>query len=842
MHEDTYNPAAIPQPSLTDLTSADLLNQPSSWTGRQLGHYQLLHMIGAGGMGEVYLAQRIDHEFEQRVAIKLVQRRMLPMDVHARLRTERQILANLQHPNIARLFDGGTSEDGTPYLVMEYIDGIPIDIYCDRQRLTIPQRLQLFCKVCSAVQYAHQSLIVHRDLKANNILVTDDGEPKLLDFGIAKILNGELPFENSNLTQEGLRVMTPAHASPEQVRGDPITTSSDIYVLGLLLYELLCGHRAIQIPPRSRMSEVERLVCHQIPPSPSQLLFAINTSSQSNQDIAPCRRMTLRNLAKTLKGDLDNIVMMALRKEPQRRYATTNQFADDVQRWLHGEPVLASNDSWSYRSFKFIRRHRLTVSVGIFIFLILTVFSTITYLQARALTEQRDAITLERNRAQQVSSFLVDLFELSDPTRRRGADIKAHELLDLGTRRVDDNLQTLPETRATLLNTIGHVYYNLGLYTQANEVLEKSLFIRKQLYGAEHHEVTSSINALSESQIALGKLDDAEQALQYSIHVAQGGAITASIEQAKSFHLLGRIALERGEFATAVTHFQHSIQLFDQFGQSQSFDKAKVMSELGKALSDQYKEAEAEPWLRAALNISTAELGQDHPFVAEQMARLADILEGQGKYTEAADWFSQSLNIKRHTLGLSHPDTVDTLENYGNFMRRNHQFEEARTILNEALQINIKLYGNQHQYVGYDRVNIGLLDYDQGRYKDAETNFRLALTIYSKSISKEHVLVAGAQIGLARSLTKLGQASSAKALLKSAIKIADQALGTNNPISATANAALGIALLATGQHTEASQLLAKHLPTIEDTYGSQAVITREVKSALQQLQAPKNNL
>lgn len=323
-------------------------NKPAtqSWTGRRLGPYQLLHLLGSGGMGEVYLAERVDQEFEQKVAIKLVRRDLIPVDVYARLRTERQILANLQHPNIARLFDGGTTEDGTPYLVMEYIDGTAINVYCDRHRLTIEQRLHLFCKVCAAVQYAHQSLIVHRDLKANNILVTDGGEPKLLDFGIAKLLNEDSDSNNPQLTQHGWRVMTPAHASPEQVSGDAITTSSDIYVLGLLLYQLLCGQRAVTIPADARMAEIQRLVCQQIPIKPGESLVALSKEHpQLAKDIVFTRRTTIKHLYRQLKNDLNNIVMMALRKEPQRRYLTATQFAADIQHWLLGQPVIATQDS-----------------------------------------------------------------------------------------------------------------------------------------------------------------------------------------------------------------------------------------------------------------------------------------------------------------------------------------------------------------------------------------------------------------------------------------------------------------------------------------------------------------
>ena len=832
-----------PENSPTDLPS-DLPSH--SWIGRRLGPYQLLHLLGTGGMGEVYLAQRVDQEFEQQVAIKLVRRDLIPVDVYTRLRTERQILANLQHPNIARLFDGGTTEDGTPYLVMEYIDGIAINVYCDRHRLTIQQRLKLFCKVCAAVQYAHQSLIVHRDLKASNILVNESGEPKLLDFGIAKLMNENINTDPSQHTQHGWRVMTPAHASPEQVTGDAITTSSDIYVLGLLLYQLLCGKRAITIPANARMAEIQKMVCQHMPASPSDVLLALSKeNTQLTQDIGFSRRSSVKQLFKLLKGDLNNIVMMALRKEPQRRYLTANQFAEDIQHWLSGQPVSATQDSWSYRSSKFISRHRYAVAAASLTLLMLCAFSVITYLQSQALARERDTVTLERNKAQQVSSFLIDLFELSDPAHNRGHELKAQELLEVGTRRIETDLKSYPDTRATLLNTIGRVYNSLGLYKEASSVLEKSLNLRQELYGKQHPEVGASLNDLSETHIALGELDIAEAPLKESLspvlHASSKSEtkIQSSAVMAKSLFLLGRIALERGEFETAEQRFKQSMDMYDALGQQNSIDKAAVMTQLGKSLSEQYKESEAEPWLRAALNIGKAQLGTDHPQVAEQMARLADVLEGQAKNDEAAIWFRTSLNIKRRILGIKHPDTVDTIENYGNFLRRNGVFDEARTLMNEALQINTELYGTQHEYVGYDNVNLGLLDYDEGRYVSAEQRFRTALSIYGRSLGQDSVLIAGAQIGLARSLTRQHKPDTALPLLHSAIKISDQSLGKDNPITATANAALGIALLESGRLTQAKALLLKTIPEIEDTYGSHAVITREVHAALKQLGAEK---
>lgn len=809
---------------------------PASLIGARLGQYQLTQLLGSGGMGEVYLATRIDREFEQQVAIKLVRGNVLTDDVRARLRTERQILASLRHPNIATLFDGGTAPDGTPYLVMEYIEGVPIDSWCDRQQLSIEQRLQLFCKVCAAVQCAHQSLIVHRDLKPNNILVTAAGEPKLLDFGIAKLLDAQFSPRTVTVTHHEFRVMTPAHASPEQVRGEPITTASDIYVLGVLLYELLSGKRPFVLPYNCRLADVERLVCNSTPIPPSSMATrTVKESPALMHDLAQLRQTSPQKLARRLQGDLDNIVLMALRKEPSRRYASAAQFAEDIQHWLHGRPVLATKDSWTYRCNKFVRRHTLAVASAATIVLLLAGFSAVTWLQARDIARQRDAVAMERTRAEQVSSFLVELFELSDPSQSRGNELKARELLDVGARRIDGNLESQPATRAMLLGTIGKVYGSLGLYKEAADSLTRSLQTRRELYGDRHDDVAASRLALADVLISQGELDAAGQELTQALAMQQQLHGAQSVEQAPVLRLMGRLALERGEYPQAEQHMRAAIALYDRHDMQNSLDKASVMSDLGKALADQYQEARAEPLYRAALAIETASLGDDHPRVAELKNRLADALEGQGRYDDAAPIFRDAVDVKRRVLGNTHPQTIDTLENYGNFLRRKGDYPQAEAVLIEALQANRKLYGEHHSYVGYDRVNLGLLAYDRGDYASAETEFRAALDIYARTLSPDNVLIAGAKIGLGRSLTRLGKATQAIPLLQDAIRISAHALGEDNPVTDTGRAALGLALLAGNHRNEATDLLTRTQPVMQRTYGANAVITREVNAALQKV-------
>ena len=358
--------------------------------------------------------------------------------MHTRLRTERQILATLDHPNIARLLDGGTTADGIPYLVLEYVEGVPIDEYCDAQRLGIPERLRLFRVVCSAVQAAHRNLIVHRDLKPSNILVTADGTPKLLDFGIAKLLDVRQTSHTIAMTQMDVRIMTPDHASPEQIRGEPVTTASDVYVLGVLLYELLCGQRPFQVAGL-RFQEIERLLCEKEPRRRARR-GPRHTSTATSSRVSPRGVAARRSAcAASSRGDLDNIVMMAMRKEPERRYGSVEQFSADIDLYLRGRPVVARRDTWSYRTHKFVARHTLGVALSGLFVLLLAGFAVSMYIQAERLRDERDRTQAqfqraeaERTRAERVSGFLVDLFRRSDPWETGGENATALELLERG--------------------------------------------------------------------------------------------------------------------------------------------------------------------------------------------------------------------------------------------------------------------------------------------------------------------------------------------------------------------------------------------------------------------------
>lgn len=456
--------------------AADALESPfadahrtiPSLAGRRLGPYRLLHVIGQGGMGAVYVAERADGQFDQRVAVKLVPPHLATPELLRRFRSERQILAHLDHPHIARLYDGGVTDEGIPYLVMEYVEGIPVTAYCERHHLSTDQRLRLFRTICDAVAYAHRNLVVHRDLKPSNILVRDDGQVKLLDFGIAKLLN-----EDEAAARTELRAMTPEYAAPEQILGGTVTTTTDVYQLGVLLYELLTGRRPYDLRERSPR-EAERVICYQEPERPSEAILA---SPQAGRH----PRAEQEKLRQRLAGDLDTIVLKALQKEPDRRYGSVELLRDDLWRHEHNLPVLARKDTFGYRASRFVRRHRLAVGAASTVLVLLVAvvalavhFALTTAAQSEAIRTERDRARTEAAKAEQINIFLQRVLSAADPFQE-GRDVRVVDVLEGAAARIETELAGQPDVAAAVYRTLGITYQNLGLYAEAESILNAVL-------------------------------------------------------------------------------------------------------------------------------------------------------------------------------------------------------------------------------------------------------------------------------------------------------------------------------------------------------------------------------
>jgi len=470
--------------------------------GRQIGAYRILRESGRGGMGVVYLAERADGQFQQQVALKLIKRGMDSDAILQRFLHERQILARLQHPNVARLLDGGVTAEGQPYFAMEHVDGKPLTTYCDERRLGIEARLGLFLTACAAVQYAHQNLVVHRDLKPSNMLVTETGELKLVDFGIAKLLGGEAG--EATVTGLGSRAMTPEYASPEQLRGEPVTTAADVYALGVMLYELLVGRRPHELARADPDAMARLAAVEPVRPSMAVVRPASRDGSMAAvpettpESVGRDRGTRPERLRRRLAGDLDTICLKALQREPERRYASVQALLDDVQRHLSELPVLARPDTFAYRASRFVGRHRIGATAAAAIAALLIGFSAVTAVQSARIREQANRIGRERDKAEEVKEFVQSLFETSNPlVEAKGDAITARDLLERGVERIDEELGGQPDVQAEMLSVIGTAYTELGRYDRAGALLERALDLRRKALGREHVDVARSMHELA---------------------------------------------------------------------------------------------------------------------------------------------------------------------------------------------------------------------------------------------------------------------------------------------------------------------------------------------------------
>ncbi|HEY0684040.1 MAG TPA: serine/threonine-protein kinase [Steroidobacter sp.] len=707
--------------------------------GQLIGPYRLVRSLGQGGMGEVFLAERADDQFRQQVAIKLVRHGLLSKHVQGRLRQERQILATLDHPNIARLYDGGTTEDGTPYIVMEYIDGEPIDIYCDRRGLTIEQRLRLFITVCSAVHRAHQGLVVHRDLKPSNILVTSDGVPKLLDFGIAKMLDDRELMHTLAMTQEDVRVMTPDHASPEQVRGDLISTASDIYVLGVLLYELLCGYKPFVLRGK-RLAELERAICEDQPLAPSTVIATAESQKDGGiSQVAAQRSISVARLRRQLSGDLDNIVTMAMRKEPERRYSSAEQMAGDVDRYLQGLPVLARPDSWSYRAEKFVRRHSIGVALSAALVATLIGFTTTVYLQSLRIEKERDlaqtqrtVAEAERERAEAVSAFLIDSFKVVDPFAQ-GSSVTARQILDNGAKRIGGELGNQPAIKAAVLDTIGSAYLGLALPEEAQPLIEQGLAIRRSLFGEYSEAVASSLYSLNRVYEKKGDLAQAEALARQSLVINQQQTGADSVQTAVSLCRLGVIHGLKDELAAAEKLFQSCLDIRRaRLGQHHESLTAPL-DNLAHIASHRGDNALAEKYLNQALEIDRRTRSEEHPQYFRHLLRLAIVTHDRGAADKAAPLFRRAVELSERVLGPEHPETLDTLSAMGTFQMESGQLNAAERTLSRVLEINRRVRPG-HFYVGNDLENLGRLAFKKRDFASAERYLNEALAVYRKEL------------------------------------------------------------------------------------------------------------
>lgn len=726
--------------------------------GRRIGPYRLERELGRGGMSTVYLAVRADREFERQVAVKLVRRGMDSDEILARFLDERQILARLDHPNIARLFDGGTTDDNLPYFVLEHVEGLPIDVHCDRRRLPVPERLRLFRQVCEAVHTAHKNLVIHRDLKPSNVLVTAEGVPKLLDFGIAKLLDPELSARTSETTVHALRLLTPGYASPEQVQGRPVTTASDVYSLGVLLYELLTGRRPYR-GAREPDADLARAICEEEPEPPSQAVLAKDGEGKAGAEaLARLRDGSPELLARRLRGDLDNILGKALRKEPERRYGSVEQLSEDVGRHLAGHPVLARPDTLGYRLGKFARRHRWGVLAAAAALAGIVAFTAAVAVQAGRIAHERD-------RANQVSGLLVDLFQIADPTGTRGSTVTAREILDRGALRVR-RLEGQPETQAMLFETLADLYANLALYGEAAGQLRQALALRERLHPGDHVATAGTLNALGKALahgsdfVAAEPYFEAVLAMRRRLH----GEVHAEV--AASLNNLALVRHDLGDYAAAEPLYRQVIAM--DRGLTGRTHRVSL-GNLALLLQDRGDYRGAEALQRERLALLRQEEGEESENVADCLARLGLARQGQGDLGGGERHLRAALALRRRLLGPEHREVARSLTDLGMVLRERGKLAEAASLLEAGLALRSKVLGGEHAETAESLRELAALRAKEGRLAEAEDLYRRSLAAYLRSLPAHHPLAGLTRLGLAAVLAKQGRCAEAEPLFAAAL-------------------------------------------------------------------------
>jgi len=835
----------------------------------RIGPWHIVGEIGRGGMGEVYLAERADGQFEQQVAIKLLKRGMDSEAILTRFLRERQILAGLDHPYIAHLLDGGIASDGRPYFVMEFVDGMPITAYADAHRLSIDARLGLFRTVCDAVAYAHRNLVVHRDLKPSNILVTVDGRPKLLDFGIAKLLSTTADAADpTTLTIESARLMTPAYAAPEQIHGGAMTTSTDVYGLGAVLFELLSGRQPFAgvgdrlLLPR----ETEPVAL-----SAATQRGPVGAHASSLAEIAAARSSDPARLGRQLAGDLETIVAVALRAEPERRYLSVGQLDDDLRRHQEGLPVRARPDTLGYRVSRFVSRNRYGVIAAATIVLLVMAFGVTASLQARALAAERDRAQNEAETAREIADFLVGVFEVSDPMMPAFSDsVLATDLLDRGAERIERDLAAQPDLQGRMLGVIGRAYANLQEIERAEPLLARAVDLQRATEGDSSAAVVAALHHLAMVQAARHEYDRAESTLREAIGIhtviAAEDATMWSLLVDLAFTIHGTGDYERGNAAladaialfgripneafgsarsslsrmTEMARFGIDQQVHDSvFARVVEIERraagerspavAAVFAQWAHAKTGQRDWAAADSFITLALDIHR-ELDSTSIAVAQLLVTKSSIERGMGDHAAAVSLRRSALEITRARLGDDHLEVANMRANLAGSLQEQGRFEESM----EHLQQAIATFRREDAVLlAVTEWRLALALEASGRADESLRTFESALREFDRRFPPDYLLTANLKRDYGRVLVDVGRPAEAEPMLRHAIEVLDARWGEEDYRVDMARISLGRALTALGRRGEAEEILRAALQRLEIGRGPDDQWTQRAREALE---------
>ncbi len=801
-----------------------LLSTPTAdypkMSGVLIGSYHLLQLIGQGGMGEVWLAEQTQ-PVRRRVAIKLIKTGMDTKEVVARFESERQALALMNHPAIAKVFDAGSTAEGRPYFVMEYVAGLPITDYCDRHRLNTRQRLELFISVCEGVQHAHQKAIIHRDLKPSNILVTEvDGKPvpRIIDFGVAKATSQHLHVDALR-TQIGALIGTIGYISPEQADsgGEDIDTRSDVYSLGVVLYELLSGTLPFDFR-KLAFDEALRCLREQDAPSPSQRL---RTTVGDSALAAKNRSADLPTLVSQLRGDPDAITLKALEKDRAGRYSSPLELAADIRRYVRNQPVLAHAPSAVYRARKYVRRHRLGVTLVSLLVLLAVVFAAA---QANELQRTRR----ERDRADRITDFLTNMYKVSSPSESRGNTVTAREILDRSSNEIEEGLAQDPEVRSQLMQVMAETYENLGLYSRAHDLTERVLQDRRKTLGPENAKTLEAMDRMGWILYREGRDIEAERLIRRTIDIQSRVIGPDNPATLRSKNHLAWILIRQAHHAEVEKLERDVIAASSRKLGPENPETLRAMDGLAVAFARQSHFREAEAEYRQLLDLKVHKLGPDHPETLSTMHNLASALSDEGNYDEAEKLYRETLQIEQRVLGPDHPDTANSMTTLANTVKFGHGREvEAEGLYRKALEIELRVLGPDHPETTRAREGLANILSSEHRYAEAETLLREILNARQRLLGTEHTDTLLTQYNLASVLNHEKQYDAAEKLIRSTMETQKRVLDKNDPDTLASESLLAKILLEEQRPQEAEGFARQAFNDQSRTLGLQHPDTKE---------------
>jgi serine/threonine protein kinase len=811
------SPSSILDADATVDASGNATLAPSTFSGaprtitdsKFMGPYRLIQKLGEGGMGQVWLAEQTA-PVRRQVALKLIKAGRYDDDVLKRFQSERQSLAIMDHPSIAKVFDAGSTSDGQPYFVMEYVPGVPITEYCDQKRLRVRERLELFIKVCEGVQHAHQKAIIHRDLKPANIMVVevdDKPVPRIIDFGLAKATTPQVASE-AMFTQVGSFVGTPGYMSPEQADSSvqDIDTRTDVYSLGVVLYVLLSGS-----PPfdpkkwqKKPLHEVLRQLREDEPPRPST---KIGMEKESSGASAEMRGVQPTQLISLIRGDLDWITMKALEKDRTRRYGSPAELAADITRHLNDEPVMARPASTGYRLQKYIRRHRITVAVGSGLVVLLAGFVVVQGAQLRRTRLERDRANRERDRATRITDFMTGMFKLSDPSEARGNSVTAREILDNASKEIDTGLAKDPETRAQMMYVMGSVYEKLGLYPRAHALEKQSMEIRERELGPGHPDTLESANGFADVLVDEGRYPEAEKLDRETVDTRRRVLGLESPETLRSMNALAHVLREESQFPEAETLERETLDIRRRILGPEHPDTLSSMSALAMTLQYESRYPEAEKLDRETLDLQRRVLGLESPDTLSSMNNLANVLFQERKYPEAEQLQRETLAIQRRVLGPESPDTLASMNNLANVLDQDGRYADAENLHREILEVQRRVLGPEHPSTIVTMLNLSTDLLFEHHYAEAEKLDRETLEIRRRILGPEHPDTLSSMSTLALTLEYERRYPDAEKLYRETADISRRVLGPENPNTSSSTYNLACIVARRGRRDEAISLL-----------------------------------